>query len=69
MSVFPNKDRLGNVCIMFLSMAASKSNSHPSPPMFLNPPLQVVSRESTVGVQRRLELDLDRELFWSSFFI
>lgn len=27
MSVFPNKDRLGNVWIMFLSVAASKSSS------------------------------------------
>lgn len=31
MSVFPNKDRLGNVWIMFLSVAASKSNSQAAP--------------------------------------
>lgn len=54
MSVFPNKDRLGNVTIMVLRVAASK----------WQPPGQV----STVGATRLLRLFMDRECCLSVYF-
>lgn len=78
MSVFPKKDRLGNVLIMFLSVAASKSNSQAEFPASY---ILTTKGELRVGVHegrgeftgkqkegRLLGLFLDRELFSSFVF-